>query len=588
MKRRSFLKNAGLAAAAVAGSAVFPNFLRGVDAAKPSRKPNILVVMVDQLRFPQGAFTQGLLDQAAPNLAALRQQSVSFDSHFAAATACSPSRSTLVTGLYTHQNGMFLTNAQGLAGQPSTPDLNPGFPTWGSILKSQGFGYRTFWWGKWHLSANDQTTCDYTNYGFNGNLPCPSPDGGPGQGLNTDPIITQIYQAWLAGEEKEFKNSAQDARPAPWCTTVSLVDPHDVQWYPKYTPNVTGENDPPPIPAFHSSLPPNFEKWPQALFKQNKPTLQFAWAVLSDTVFGPMPTHAISPDFPDNWYVLLDLYYQVTQYVDIQIGIVLDSLAKSVFADNTIVVFTSDHGEYGGAHGIHGKAFAVYDEAIHVPLYVMDPTQSFISPDQVGTVRTGLTSHVDFVPLLMSLAKGRNNWRNDPKYSYLAGRADMAGMLRNPETKGRDYILHTSDEDIPEEAPRVGIPYSEAMITKILPPAPLPQLPPPSHVIGYRTQNAKLGVYSYFKPGTIKIQRQGQQFELYDYANYGIDEVVNNAPGGSKPEQALFDQMYRDLFDRASGAIRNELRAPLPAYLKPVREQAISDYIEYENAISSF
>ena len=146
MKRRTFIKNAGLAAA-IAGSAAFPNFLRGAEAAKAARKPNILVVMVDQLRFPQGSFSQGLLDQAAPNMAALRQQSVSFDSHYAAATACSPSRSTLATGLYTHQNGMFLTNAQGLAGQPSTPDLNPGFPTWGSILSGSGFGYKTYWWG---------------------------------------------------------------------------------------------------------------------------------------------------------------------------------------------------------------------------------------------------------------------------------------------------------------------------------------------------------------------------------------------------------------------------------------------------------
>src|SRR4029077_504763 len=138
-----------------------------------------------------------LLDQAAPNLAALRKQSVSFNYHYAAATACSPSRSTIVTGLYTHQNGMFLTNAQGLAGQPSTPDLNTGFPTYGSILSSPKFGYDTWWWGKWHLSANDQTTCDYTKYGFQGNLPCPSPDGGPGQGLNVDPQITEVFLNWL-------------------------------------------------------------------------------------------------------------------------------------------------------------------------------------------------------------------------------------------------------------------------------------------------------------------------------------------------------------------------------------------------------
>lgn len=86
-------------------------------------RPNILVILVDQLRFPQGSFDQATLDQAAPNLAKLRSESVSFDAHYAAATACSPSRSTLLTGLYTHQNAMFLTNVEGLAGVPPTPDL---------------------------------------------------------------------------------------------------------------------------------------------------------------------------------------------------------------------------------------------------------------------------------------------------------------------------------------------------------------------------------------------------------------------------------------------------------------------------------
>lgn len=271
MTRRKFLKDTGLTAAAVAGTTLFPNFLRGA-AAKSSQKPNILVVIVDQLRFPQGSFNSGLLDQAAPNMAKLRKQSVSFNSHYGAATACSPSRSTMVTGLYTHQNGMFLANAQGLAGQPATPDLNPGFPTYGTILSNTNFNYKTFWWGKWHLSANDQINCNYTHYGFTGNLPCPSPNGGPGQGLKIDPDTVQAFKNWLSEAEKGFPNLPNNtsARP-PWCTTVSLVNPHDIQWYPKYSVNVPGENNPPQIPQFHTGLPSNFEKWPDALFNQTNP-----------------------------------------------------------------------------------------------------------------------------------------------------------------------------------------------------------------------------------------------------------------------------------------------------------------------------
>ena len=577
MKRRSFIKQVGLAAAGTAGAATMPNLLQASPVAKRPRKPNILVVIVDQLRYPQGSFNQQLLDTAAPNLAALRQQSVSFDAHYAAATACSPSRSTMLTGLYTHQNGMFLTNAQGLAGQAPTPSMNPGFPTWGSILSNAQFGYQTYWWGKWHLSSDDQSTCGYIEkYGFQGGLPLPSPNGGPGQGLGVDPQTTQLFKNWLDSS----------AALGPWCTTVSLVNPHDIAWFPKYSMTTPGENDPPPIPQFHTGLPANFEAWPEALFNEGKPTLQQAWVTLADSVFGFVPEHPGEPGYPDLWFQLLDLYYQVTQYVDIQIGAVLSALAASTVADNTIVVFTSDHGEYGGAHGLRGKAFALYEESIRVPLYVKDPTGTFVPSSQVGTSRSGLTSHVDFAPLLMTLASGGNDWRKRPAYAQLAGRADLAAMLSNPNAPGRQYILHTSDEDIPEEAPKVGIPYKDALISKILPPPPAPQVPPPTHAIGYRTQAAKLGVYSYFIPGSINIQHSGQQSELYDYTNpNGIQEVTNNAPSGSAPEPALYHQLYDALFNPNEGAIATELRQPLPPFLRLAQREAMAEYLAYEASL---
>jgi hypothetical protein len=190
---------------------------------------------------------------------------------------------------------------------------------------------------------------------------------------------------------------------------------------------------------------------------------------------------------------------------------------------------------------------------------------------------------VDLVPLLMTLASGGSNaWRNLPQYAYLAGRADLFDMLKDPNAKGRPYILHTSDEDIPEEATKLGIPYRDALVSQYLPPPPLPQQPPPTHIIGYRTKDAKLGVYSYFTPNTIEIETQGQQAELYDYSNFGIDEVTNNAPGGSQPEAGLYESLYIALFNNA---IPNELRQPLPHPLDEVHQQAINDYLAYESTV---
>ena len=79
-----------------------------------------------------------------PNLAKLRQDAVSFSGHYTAANDCTPARSTLLTGLYTHQTGCMITGGS---------TLDPGFPTWGTMLREHG--YRTRWYGKWHLTHRD-------------------------------------------------------------------------------------------------------------------------------------------------------------------------------------------------------------------------------------------------------------------------------------------------------------------------------------------------------------------------------------------------------------------------------------------------
>lgn len=533
-------------------------------------RPNILVIIVDQLRFPQGSFDQQLMDHAAPNLAKLRRQSVSFDAHYAAATACSPSRACMLTGLYTHQTAVFLTSLASFAAFRPTPPLNPGFPTWGSIL-SGDLGYRTIWWGKWHLS----TECPLDRYGFQaGALPCPSPNGSPGQGLYVDPTIADLFCDWLAAYDDLD----------PWCTTVSLVNPHDIAWFPRYSRQVPGEVSPPAIPAFHAGLPANFERWPQALLQPGKPSAQAALALIADLIIGPMPYHG--PGFREPWFELLDLYYFLTQQVDRQIGRVLRALEQSRFAENTIIIFTADHGEYGGAHGLRGKAFAVYEESIHVPFYVKDSTGILIPAEQVGTRRAELTSHVDLVPLLLTLATGSNAWRQAPRYAYLAGRADLAVMLKDPTARGRDYILHTSDEEIPEEGPELGYAYQDVRVRRA--PLPMPwRRSVPTHVIGYRTRRAKLGVYSHWRPGTIEVLAAGQQAELYDYARYGLGEVVNNAPGGSMPDVPRFHALYQALFDPQWGALSRELRQPLPPFLQGIQWQAFADYLAYEASTRS-
>lgn len=574
MKRRTFLKRAALAGTALGGPAVLPQATRRARAAAAGR-PNILVIIVDQLRFPQGLFDENRMDMVAPNLLRLRNESVSFAGHYTASNMCSPARSTMLTGLYTHQNGMFLTNLTSLTSGGaaiSTPSLNPGFPTYGSILSSPDFGYTTVWYGKWHLSTNDQSDpCDYSMYGFSapgtphpcptpsepiGQL-CPSPNGAPGQGLQYDYCIAETFVNWLA---------ELGAQSQPWCTTISLVNPHDVAWYNKFTPNVPAENDP---PKRFRRLPPNFET-PQGLLAQGKPTLQQNLIAAVDSTSGFIP-HS-GPGFQQKWFGLLDLYSQVTDYADVAIGQIVNALDRNPqLAANTIVIFTADHGEYAGSHGLRNKGGAAYEEAIRVPLYVRDPTRRFVR--RADTERAQLTSSVDLVPLLMTLASGGNAWRLNPRYAYLAGRADLAAMLSNPNAPGRPYIVHATDEDFIEEGPRSGQ-FGPSLFG----------LGERKHVIGLRTASAKLGMYSFWVPGTIQINPFNQQTELYDYTiPAGRLEVINSGPSQPRPalrRPALYTKLHDFL---VNFAIPNELRAPLPPSLFEVQRQAFEAYLEYES-----
>jgi arylsulfatase A-like enzyme len=152
--RRTLLKGALAAGGVVAGGAAVEEliaaqaraFAKAPVLAARQGSPNILVVMVDQLRAPQGFQTAALTAGLMPNLARLRSGGISFDGHYTAANDCTPARGALLTGLYSHQTGCLVTGGSTLA---------PLFPTWGTMLREHG--YTTAWFGKWHLTSHDNT-----------------------------------------------------------------------------------------------------------------------------------------------------------------------------------------------------------------------------------------------------------------------------------------------------------------------------------------------------------------------------------------------------------------------------------------------
>jgi arylsulfatase A-like enzyme len=494
------------------------------------RQPNILVVMVDQLRTPQWFSAADSAAALMPNLARLRNGAVSFASHYTASNDCTPARAALVTGLHTHQTGCMITGGS---------TLDPGFPTWGTMLREQG--YRTYWYGKWHLTHGDnlwdssEDSGALEPYGFTGGT-YPSPDGAPGQGWRVDPHIVTQFEKWFSAAPKH----------EPWCTTVSFVNPHDIAWWYRWSQRFASEAQPPSVVG---ELPPNFET-PEEMAAKHKPLLQRSLQDTAQLSFGKVPYSG--PELEQTWLPFLDLYLQLLGEVDGHIGAVLNTLAsRPEVAANTVIVFTSDHGEYGASHGMRGKGASAYEEAIRVPLMVRDLREKPITKAPAQT-RTGLTSSVDVAPLLLDIGTGFSAWRKDSNYSQIASRHEVGAMLSNPLAQGRDYVLHATDETVTEFAIE---PYAAE--------APL-------HVVALRTANAKYATYSNFAPDSIKLLDAGRETELYDYSTSGGQMELENQAGNSALEPKLNAQMQR--------AIREELREPLPTRLYRAHKRGLLDY----------
>ncbi|MHB1469423.1 MAG: sulfatase-like hydrolase/transferase [Solirubrobacteraceae bacterium] len=495
------------------------------------RQPNILVVMVDQLRTPSWFSDVTFTSALTPHLARLRKDAVSFEGHYTASNDCTPARSTLVTGLYTHQTGCMITGGSTLA---------PSFPTWGTMLRE--LGYSTWWYGKWHLTHGDnhwRLPADagaLERYGFGGGT-YPSPDGGPGQGWRSDPQIAKQFEQWLKSRGSH----------EPWCTTVSFVNPHDIAWWYRWSDQYTHEAQAPKIAR---SLPPNFET-AHELELQRKPRLQLSHIETTNISFGNVPDGG--PGRDRSWLPFLDLYLKLVRQVDTRIGEVMSALySRHSIAENTIVVFTSDHGEYGASHGLRGKGGGVYEEGLHVPLLVKDLREEKVTRAH-STPRRGMTSSVDVAPLLVDLATGSSSWRRNSDYGHLAQRHDLLKMLSHPHAPGRDYVLHATDEIVTEYAARL---YAAD--------APL-------HVTAIRTAKGKLALYSNWSRGGVEPLRQGQEGELYLYdTEAGRRELKNSFGSGGAKEAQLRSKLER--------AMRLELAERVPQRLHQAYHAGFRDY----------
>lgn len=624
MKRRDFLKST----AAFTGG-IFSGLHKATaqsPGAVPGPQPNIVFILVDELRYPT-VFPDHIktpdefLRQFMPNVhKRIWKQGVKFGNHHTAGNACTPSRGVLITGLYSQQQWLITTILSTPYPNPPTlpqPVLNRAYPTYGKLL--QAAGYQTPYVGKWHVSVPKQPTNTLANYGFDYWPTYYDPTGDNFQGTYGDPPDCMQTNSCRGYHNDAYSASQgidwlKNKRPVnqPWCLTVSLVNPHDREFFPAGTEfqtamNLFADANPAklqPMAAYwgdtyegplvdwnvnelkspksygYPTVPPN---WENASSLATKPSTQAFIREFSQGIWGgvsddPSQNTASIEQYPNDlqqgvvkmpysyWQRGLDSYTQVMQIVDTQIGNVLDALHElpQDVRENTIIIFASDHGEYSGAHGfVQGKIGTVYEEAWHVPLIVYDPSGRYTG--DVDTIRTGLTSHVDFMPLLASIgALGTREWMTGRLAEIYGERHDMISMLKSASAPGRSYVLYATDEIVPDI---FNFNFNKS----------------PTHILGLRTEDTKLGVYSkWVPPLTSDIIPSSIELEFYDYSTTGgkleLDNLAFTNPGDPRIQSTA--QLL------LSEIVPNELQAKLPGTLGEVQKASKIAHLLFRDFIA--
>lgn len=399
-----------------------------------NQKPNILFVFSDQERY-RSHWPKGL---SLPGHEWLQSKGVTFHNHYCPATMCTSSRSVMLTGLTTVDNRMFEN-----CDVPYVGSLSTKIPTLGHMLRKQG--YYTAYKGKWHLNAefdNNEDrllTKEMETYGFADYF-------GPGDiightlgGYQFDHLVAGSAITWMRRKGQPLSLDGK-----PWALFVSLVNPHDIMYFNADAPdeNVQDTGN----LMMHAARAPDHPiykaTWDQPLPSTlrepingpGRPQAHGEFLKLWDYILGNIPIEE------ERWRRFNDYYINCTRSVDLQLASIFTELENLGMDDNTIVVFTTDHGEAAGAHGLRGKGPFVYEETMHLPMYVVHPDV------KGGSNCKALTGHIDFAPTLLSLVGATKEQASDAAGRDLPGK-DFASVFTNTAGAGvndvRDAILFT-------------------------------------------------------------------------------------------------------------------------------------------------
>lgn len=365
----------------------------GIVSAAPASQPNVLILIADQWRAQAFGYA-GDPNVKTPHIDALERESVDFNHAISSVSVCCPTRASLLTGQRPLTHGVFLNDV------PLATDA----VTFAKVLRTAG--YDTGYVGKWHLNGDGRSafiprerrqgfeywkvlecTHDYNHSFYYGDTP--------------EKLLWPGYDAIAqTSDAREFLRSrATNARPFLFM----------LSWGPPHSPYATA-------PKKYAAL------YDPATIKLRGNVTQ-----------GPT----------NSWRRDLAGYYAHCSALDDCVGELMQTLRETGLDRNTIVIFTADHGDMLGSHGLTAKQ-KPYDESIRIPLLLRCPAKLGIKARPLDAV---ITSE-DFMPTLLGLCRVQI----PPTVQGI----DYSGYMHGHRTRSGEESLISSIVPFADWSPRNG------------------------------------------------------------------------------------------------------------------------------------
>ena len=431
--RRDFLKTLGISAASLAASEG-ANAKPVKRAGDKEKRPNIILLLTDQQRL-SALGSYGATVCQTPNLDRLADEGVRFENAYTSCPLCSPARASIMTGLHIHAHriGANINNfGCNLSQLPDGPDL--------LSRRLASAGYACGYTGKWHLG-----TCPKS---LAGPVPpqyaMPSTRGFTGQnfpGHGGGGFRYPEYEAYLRElgcEHKVRPHKTDGEKIRHYGVLEGPVEASVPYFLAEHTIGMIDEfvSQDQPFFIWHNNWGPHEPYYvPQSYYDAYKDVEIPQWENYDwrpDNPHGPdqIKRHPSADRLHwEDWQESIRHYYAFATLIDEQFGRIFEHLKKRGIDDNTIIIFSSDHGETLGSHGgLVDKGWCHYEEIQHVGLIVKDPRQK-----KRGTV-TELASLLDLYPTILEYAGAKSGAKK------VHGRS-LRPLVEGRETAWRDSVF---------------------------------------------------------------------------------------------------------------------------------------------------